>query len=98
MAARTSRKEGFLHLCSDEKVWAVKQISTSNSVHVTRMMSVEEVQRLETDRRDGDGDTAMDETQERVEGQAIPLGISRVLLRVVESYGDITSQEHPRTD
>ncbi|KIV93647.1 hypothetical protein PV10_04843 [Exophiala mesophila] len=28
--------EGHLHLCSDDKVWAVKQVSTSNSVHVTQ--------------------------------------------------------------
>jgi hypothetical protein len=29
-------KEGSLHLCTDEKVWAVKQVSTSNSVHVVQ--------------------------------------------------------------
>ncbi|KAK4938948.1 hypothetical protein LTR10_020696 [Elasticomyces elasticus] len=28
--------QGYLHLCSDQKVWAVKQVSTSNSVYVTQ--------------------------------------------------------------
>ncbi|OAP57367.1 hypothetical protein AYL99_08105 [Fonsecaea erecta] len=26
----------FLHLCTDDKIWAVKQVSTSNSVYVTQ--------------------------------------------------------------
>ncbi|KAK5083776.1 hypothetical protein LTR05_006281 [Lithohypha guttulata] len=29
-------KEGHLHLCSNDKAWLVKQVSTSNSVYVTR--------------------------------------------------------------
>jgi hypothetical protein len=58
--AEESDKEGFLHLCSDEKIWAVKQVSTSNSVHVTRTISAEEMQR----HRDGDGDMLMTEAKE----------------------------------
>lgn len=29
-------KEGHVHLCTESKVWAVKQVSTSNSIYVTR--------------------------------------------------------------
>jgi hypothetical protein len=58
--AEESDQEGFLHLCSDEKIWAVKQVSTSNSVHVTRTISAEEMQR----HRDGDGDMLMTEAAE----------------------------------
>lgn len=43
----SDHKEGFLHLCSAEKIWAVKQVSTSNSVHVTRMVSAAEVDQLQ---------------------------------------------------
>lgn len=32
--------QGHLHLCSDDKVWAVKQVSTSNSVYITRVQSL----------------------------------------------------------
>ncbi|EXJ94486.1 hypothetical protein A1O1_02882 [Capronia coronata CBS 617.96] len=35
-AARSEPSHGHLHLCSDDKVWAVKQVSTSNSVYVTK--------------------------------------------------------------
>ncbi|KIX04303.1 uncharacterized protein Z518_05170 [Rhinocladiella mackenziei CBS 650.93] len=28
--------QGHLHLCSDDKAWAVKQVSTSNSVYITQ--------------------------------------------------------------
>lgn len=42
-------KQGNLHLCADEKVWAVKQVSTSNSIYVTRTCGDG------TARGDGDG-------------------------------------------
>ena len=60
-------KEGFLHLCSDEKVWAVKQVSTSNSVHVTRTVSADGTRSQENERRDGigDRDTTMDGVDEQ---------------------------------
>lgn len=34
-------KEGNVHLCADDRVWAVKQVSTSNSIYVTRASSSE---------------------------------------------------------
>ncbi|KAJ9613032.1 hypothetical protein H2200_002973 [Cladophialophora chaetospira] len=66
-------KEGYLHLCTDEKIWAVKQVSTSNSVHVVRTMSAEEARRQETERRDRDedGDLAMDEGDRHVNGDDV---------------------------
>ncbi|KAL2444055.1 hypothetical protein ABEF95_015295 [Exophiala dermatitidis] len=35
-SSSSSAQQGHLHLCSDDKVWAVKQVSTSNSVYITR--------------------------------------------------------------
>jgi sister chromatid cohesion protein DCC1 len=32
----TKPKEEYLHVCTEDKVWAVRQVSTSNSVHVLR--------------------------------------------------------------
>lgn len=29
-------KQGFLHVCTDEKVWTVRQVSTSNSLYIAR--------------------------------------------------------------
>ncbi|KIW60612.1 hypothetical protein PV05_00817 [Exophiala xenobiotica] len=55
--------QGFLHLCTDEKIWAVKQVSTSNSVYVTQ--SIDEPRRkrrrINTERNDGDEDMCMDD-------------------------------------
>ncbi|KIW11774.1 hypothetical protein PV08_09046 [Exophiala spinifera] len=34
-----STSQGYLHLCTKEKMWAVKQVSTSNSVYVTESTS-----------------------------------------------------------
>ncbi|KAK6381613.1 hypothetical protein LTS17_004672 [Exophiala oligosperma] len=31
----SSTSQGYLHLCTNDKMWAVKQVSTSNSVYVT---------------------------------------------------------------
>ncbi|KIW33948.1 uncharacterized protein PV07_00759 [Cladophialophora immunda] len=36
VTAAEEGKEGLLHLCADDKIWAVKQVSTSNSVYVTQ--------------------------------------------------------------
>ena len=62
-------KEGFLHLCSDERVWTVKQVSTSNSVYITRTSSSE---RLRVPNGDGDGmgvgESDMDEADEIADG------------------------------
>jgi len=35
-------REGDLHLCSDNKAWLVKQVSTSNSVYVTRASNLQQ--------------------------------------------------------
>src|SRR5882757_7009852 len=35
-STQESEKEGLLHLCADEKIWAVRQVSTSNSVYVAQ--------------------------------------------------------------
>lgn len=37
--ASGSAKQGFLHVCTDDKVWAVRQMSTSNSVYIARTTS-----------------------------------------------------------
>jgi len=65
-AGGEGEKEGFLHLYSDEKMWAVKQVSTSNSVHVARTVSAEELERVQKVQKDedGDGDLDMDEGEE----------------------------------
>ncbi|KIW98171.1 uncharacterized protein Z519_01755 [Cladophialophora bantiana CBS 173.52] len=66
--------EGFLHLCTDDKIWAVKQVSTSNSVYVTQTCYRPHEPPLlghgEKD-RDRDGDTSMTGAEE---AQAISNG------------------------
>ena len=51
----SSAQQGSLHLCSDEKLWAVKQVSTSNTVFVTKVHDAQAVE------NDADGDTNMGE-------------------------------------
>ncbi|KAK5046067.1 hypothetical protein LTR84_008524 [Exophiala bonariae] len=57
-AGATATSEGFLHLCSEEKVWAVKQVSTSNTVFVTKACDAP------INDRDLEGDVDMDESEE----------------------------------
>ncbi|EXJ74965.1 uncharacterized protein A1O5_01661 [Cladophialophora psammophila CBS 110553] len=60
-------REGFLHLCTDDKIWAVKQVSTSNSVYVTQTCSrPHEPPRQGHGERDSnrDGDTPMTGAEE----------------------------------
>ncbi|KAK5939022.1 hypothetical protein PMZ80_008325 [Knufia obscura] len=40
----TATKEGNLHLCSNDKAWLVKQVSTSNSVYITKATKLEQHQ------------------------------------------------------
>ncbi|KIW64062.1 hypothetical protein PV04_09022 [Phialophora macrospora] len=87
--AGDSDKEGFLHLCSDEKIWAVKQVSTSNSVHVTRTISAEEIQRHRHADRDGDGDMLMTEAKEHTIGEEAYSGDSGS--SAITSNGGITA-------
>jgi hypothetical protein len=56
-AIETSAHQGFLHLCSDEKIWAVKQVSTSNTVFVTKAYEAH------TNRQDPDGDIDMHQSE-----------------------------------
>ncbi|EXJ55543.1 hypothetical protein A1O7_08471 [Cladophialophora yegresii CBS 114405] len=63
-------RAGFLHLCSEEKVWAVKQVSTSNSVHITQWVSAEDMQRQRQQRADQDGHEDDDMFMTEAEGQA----------------------------
>ncbi|KEF51608.1 uncharacterized protein A1O9_12243, partial [Exophiala aquamarina CBS 119918] len=53
-----SAQQGFLHLCSDENVWAVKQVSTSNTVFVTKFCDTY------TPENDPDGDIDMRESED----------------------------------
>lgn len=50
---QAAAQQGFLHLCTTEKSWAVKQVSTSNSVYVARTRSESEIE------QDADGDTSV---------------------------------------
>lgn len=56
-ATDASAPQGFLHLCSDEKIWAVKQVSTSNTVFVTKAYDAH------TNEKDPDGDIDMRESE-----------------------------------
>lgn len=66
-------KEGNLHLCSDKKAWLIKQVSTSNSVYVTRASNLlgHEAE------REGDGDHTMSNGQEH-EASASNPGITAI--------------------
>ncbi|ETI21104.1 hypothetical protein G647_07448 [Cladophialophora carrionii CBS 160.54] len=86
-------REGFLHLCSDEKLWAVKQVSTSNSVHITQWISAEEMQRQRQADRDGDGDgdTLMTEAEEHANGDGEATDSSDADRLATASNGGITT-------
>ncbi|OAL28533.1 hypothetical protein AYO22_02727 [Fonsecaea multimorphosa] len=59
-------KEGFLHLCTDDKIWAVKQVSTSNSVYVTQTCPPQKQGGGGGDNdKDGTGDTPMAGAEEQ---------------------------------
>ncbi|OCT44772.1 hypothetical protein CLCR_11205 [Cladophialophora carrionii] len=88
-------KEGFLYLCSDEKLWAVKQVSTSNSVHITQWISAEEMQsQRQADRDghgDGNGDTFMTEADEHANGDGEATDFSDADRMAIASNGGITA-------
>ncbi|KAH0842885.1 hypothetical protein FOPE_08040 [Fonsecaea pedrosoi] len=67
-------KEGFLHLCTDDKIWAVKQVSTSNSVYITQTSDLSHGPRANDKGRDegGDGDTSMAGADEDGDGATLP--------------------------
>jgi hypothetical protein len=55
--------QGFLHLCTPARSWAIKQVSTSNSVYITQ--SIDEPRRkkrrINTGREDGHEDIRLDD-------------------------------------
>lgn len=80
-------KEGNVHLCADDKVWAVKQVSTSNSIYITRTSSSGqtvdddgedddggemEVDSLEKDKKSGHGISAIAKPTSILELHALP--------------------------
>ena len=67
MGDAESGKEGFLHLCTEDRVWGMKQVSTSNSVYVARTISAEEAGNERDGRRveNENGDAEMLEPEDQ---------------------------------
>ncbi|OAL33804.1 hypothetical protein AYO20_06980 [Fonsecaea nubica] len=72
-ARDTEGKEGFLHLCTDDKIWAVKQVSTSNSVYITQTSYLSHGPRANDKGQDegGYGDTSMAGADEDGDGPTL---------------------------
>jgi hypothetical protein len=76
-------KEGPLHLCTEDKSWAVRLVSTSNSVHVTRTEPLQ--------MSDGDGDVQMGDLGTAFNDKASGIGISAIsqvksILELIEAH------------
>ena len=86
-------KEGNLHLCSDKKAWLIKQVSTSNSVYVTRASNLPEHEA----ERESDGDHTMSNGQEP-EASASNLGITAISkpMSILELY-PVPATDHETT-
>lgn len=60
-----STSQGYLHLCTNEKMWAVKQVSTSNSVYITESTGATDEPRSKRRKIEHEKDEEVDVEQRR---------------------------------
>lgn len=74
ISSNTNTKEGNLHLCSANKTWLVKQVSTSNSLYITQTdhSSHENGNAINEDEFTKDADTNTDSPMTDLDNTPIP--------------------------